>query len=351
MVRLDQDVAGRLLEGPSDRPPRGMTVRTEYRPTEPGLQAAHWRKNWPLVVILPQEASYHIDTMGHLQILLISAGLLCAIASCSPGASLPPVPTPPAPRLPVPNEPHPSRYSFVPNVYQYHFQQVADIQEDGATDTLPSRITTRAVLTLSVTAGADSSITVDVSIDSISITSEGSIPPRGLQQISALDSVISATFSPTRSFPEVKVRFADSLCAYSQFLMTARELLLPELGIELLTPTKHLYRDTVTHYACRAGIGLTLITTRELRDVGSHPPELLVQQQTAIQGRGSLRRDSLSINGSVMTRGTIFFTTVNRLPSSVQTTSEGIITVHLGSITTTFRQISTQQLWLKATTR
>jgi hypothetical protein len=41
VVRPDKDAAGRLLEGASDRSPRGMTVRMGNYPTEPGLQAAH----------------------------------------------------------------------------------------------------------------------------------------------------------------------------------------------------------------------------------------------------------------------------------------------------------------------
>jgi hypothetical protein len=47
MARLDQDAAGRLLEGAGDRTPREMTVRMfascEY-PTEPGLQIVSTRR-------------------------------------------------------------------------------------------------------------------------------------------------------------------------------------------------------------------------------------------------------------------------------------------------------------------
>jgi len=51
--RPDQDAVGRLLEGPSNRTPRGMTVRMKYLSDRTRLIGCTFKKNWPLTVILP----------------------------------------------------------------------------------------------------------------------------------------------------------------------------------------------------------------------------------------------------------------------------------------------------------
>src|SRR5688572_23868209 len=189
--------------------------------------------------------------MNRRHITLI-ASVIGLAAGCTPASRVPPTPGPATPEIPrIDEEPGSMSYQFIPNTYRYRFQQTADIRGNGPADTIPSRITTRGIFVVRVTSELDSLISVAISADSISITSEGSIPGRGFQQISALDSVIAARFS--QGGVVIESRLPDSLCAYSQFTSMARELLLPELGIQADSPTRRVYRDTVTQHACRAG--------------------------------------------------------------------------------------------------
>ncbi len=283
--------------------------------------------------------------MNRLHITLI-AGIIGLATSCTPASRVPPTPGPATPEIPSINEaPGSVSYQFAPNTYRYRFQQTADIHGNGPTDTTPSRILTQGLFRVRVAAESDSSVTITISADSISITSQGSIPGRGLQQISTLDSVVTAKFSP--SGVVMGAELPDSLCAYQQFTAMARELLLPELGLQTQSPTRQVYRDTVTQHACRAGTRIELVTVRQLRDRGRNPAEFSLEQETEIRGAGMLRRDSITVSGSVATRGTVSFSIGNRLPSLIQTHSEGRITVNLGSTTTLFHQRSTQEIRLE----
>ena len=299
---------------------------------------------WPLAVILPQEASYHMPTI-HRRTTTLLASAVALAGGCTPRVSPLPVPDPTLPPSPISSTPGVLTYRFSPDTYRYRFQQTADIRSDGPGDTIPSTITTRGIFLVRVTTEVDSSISILVSVDSISIASQGSVPARGLQQVLALDTVMVARFS--RSSAITTSRLADSLCAYGHFATTARELLLPELGIELTTPTQEIYKDTVTQHSCRAGVALALATTRQVRDLNRSPTEFTVEQHTEIRGAGMLRRDSIIVTGSVTTRGAVQFGTGSRLLSLSRTRSEGTITVRLGSTITTFRQTSTQELKLE----
>ncbi len=295
-------------------------------------------------MILPQEASYHIEHMSRRNSRVI-AGIIAITVSCTPRVSVPPPVGPITPPIPSAEQSGVISHRFIPNTYRYRFQQTADIRGNGPADTIPSRITTRGIFVVHVTSELDSLISVAISADSISITSEGSIPGRGLQQISALDSVIAARFSQGEVV--VESRLPDSLCAYSHVTSMARELLLPELGIQADSPTKRVYRDTVTQDVCRAGTNIQLITVRDLRDRGRNPVEFTLEQQSRLQGAGLLRRDSITVAGSINTQGSAFFTAGNRLPFLIQSQSEGRITVRLGTTTTLFHQESIQELRLE----
>lgn len=266
------------------------------------------------------------------------------VAACTPATIPPPSPTPEKPQAVGPDQPAIRSLYFSPNVYRYRYEEAARITADGSGDTVPNTITTNARILVTVATGADSTIAVSISFDSISITTQGSIPSRGFSQVTSLDSVLLGNFS--RASTTVEARLADSLCAYSQFITVARELLLPELLVQIESPGRKVYIDSVTQNACRGGITVKLATIRELRDLSRDPPEFTIQQQTEISGTGQLRRDSIAVSGSISTRGAATFATANRLPSLVRTESEGTITVRLGNLTTVFRQTSHQEIRL-----
>lgn len=267
-------------------------------------------------------------------------------AACRPTTTPSPSPPPEKPQVLGPKELTTQYLRFSPNDYRYHFEQSARIIVDGSADTTPNTITTRAQILVTVVTDLNSDVQVSVSFDSISISTQGSIPARGFTQATSLDSVLQARFPVDGTRTTVETRLADSLCAYSQFITTARELLLPELAMQIESPGTKVYTDSVSQKACRGGVIIELTTIRELRDLSHEPPEFTLQQRTEIAGSGQLRRDSMTVSGSILTRGVATFATANRLPSLVQTESEGTITVRLGSLTTAFRQVSHQQIRL-----
>ena len=260
---------------------------------------------------------------------------------CTPTAS-PPITTPTPASDITPSGPATTAYRrFSPGTYRYRYSQTAQVQGDGPTDSLPGIITTQAFIQADVGIEPDSSFTVTVSFDSITIDAQGSIPTRGVGQPVRLDSVVRGAFS--RAGSTLQSQLPDSLCAYSQFITTARELLLPELGFEIPIPMRKNSADTAIQRACRAGTSIEMTTVRELRENRRNPTEVEVEQQTELHGAGVLRRDSVIVDGSISSRGRIFFSTNHRLPTLIQTESEGTITIQLGSNLTRFRQRSTQR--------
>lgn len=277
--------------------------------------------------------------------LAINAFCLAGIvAACTPATIPSPSPAPGKRQVLGPTQPVTKYLHFSPNIYRYQFEQVARITADGSADTVPSTITTHARILVTVAAGINSDIGVSISFDSISITTEGSVPPRGFGQVTSLDSVLQGVFSTTGT--TIEPRLADSLCAYSQFITAARELLLPELLLRVELPGRGLYVDSVSQKACRGGMTVNLTAIRELTDLSRNPPQFAILQRTELDGTGKVQRDSITMSGAISTRGYAIFATANRLPSLVQTESEGTITVQLGSITTVFRQTSRQEIQL-----
>lgn len=278
------------------------------------------------------------------QIFVVPAIALSIASGCTSRTPSPPV-------LPIPSTPitpglsPTTQLRFSPGTYRYRLSQTAQIQGDQSLDTLPSTIITEASFLVRVTSDNDSIFQLTVSIDSISIATKGSIPPPRISQASPLDSVLHITFTPTRT--TTQVHLPDSLCTYGHLVATAREILAPEFALWIESPSKQLYSDTATVTTCRAGILVQGLTTRQLRDSGREPPEFSIEQTTAFNGAGLLRRDSITISGSTVTRGTLSFQPGNRLPSRVQTNSEGTVIVQLGTSRTVFRQRSAQEIKLE----
>jgi hypothetical protein len=272
------------------------------------------------------------------------AALLMAGEACSPGGS-PPV-TVPGPTTPTDVTPQPrtAYLQFKPGTYRYQFTQTANITGSGVGDTLPSTVMTRALIYVTVASGPDSAFAVTVSFDSIAISTQGSIPPRGMNQATMLDSIVRGVFSRTTASSDIHL--PDSLCGYGHLGSIGRELLFPELSFEVEAPTRRTFTDNITQESCRAGITIGVTTTRELKNAGRTTGEMTIEQKSTIQGAGALRRDSLTISGSISTHGVASFATLNRLPTLIRTTSEGKITVQLGNTSTDFRQHSTEEIQL-----
>jgi hypothetical protein len=276
----------------------------------------------------------------------MSAILLGVIAAgCTPRVvPPPPAPLPSTPDLPPSDSLKGTYLRFTPGLYRFEFSQTAHIQGDGATDTLPGIISTRALINARITAQPDLSVTVTISFDSITIDTQGSIPTHRANRPMVLDSVIQAVFSPSGSVSEVHL--ADSLCAYSQFVTAAQDLLLPELGFETPTPMRRSFTDTTTQHSCRAGTRIEMISIRHVQGDRHSSNQVELEEHTEVHGVGLLRRDSITVSGSVSTRGRAQFAEANRLPALVKTQSEGTIKVRLGDKVTTFRQRSDQQIRL-----
>ena len=268
--------------------------------------------------------------------------MLVMSTGCTSGSGPPIIPGPSTPAETTARPASTTHLRFSPGKYLYRYTQTAEIRGSGPTDTLPSQIRTEALIHAVVMAQADSSITVTISFDSILISTEGLIPTQGIIRVNSLDSIVRSTFS--RMGAATEVQLADSLCMYGQFASVGRELLLPELSLELETATKKSFTESTAHRSCRAGISIEVATTRDLKTVGRNVGEVTIEERSKIQGAGTLRRDSITVDGTSSTRGRASFTLSNRLPTLIQSETEGQITVTLGTTVTEFRQRSTQEI-------
>ena len=274
-------------------------------------------------------------------ITAVVALLISACAPSSPRTS----PVPPPIPTPIPDTgvgASTRRLSLVPGQFQYYVLQSATIRTDAVADTMGGGITTTARLVADVSPDSDSSYTVVISIDSVQITSQGAIPSRGIAQVSFLGPVLRASVGARRSI--VEMNLAESLCAYGQFVTAARDLLLPALPSQVIIPLPEAHVDTMVTVACRAGTRIQMTVVRELKNFSTDPLELTLQGKTELAGLGMVRDDSVSISGTLTTRGKASFTGEFRLPSLVQTESDGSITVRLGDSVTVFHQRSTQEI-------
>jgi hypothetical protein len=272
-------------------------------------------------------------------LILFALGIL----SCAPRApvtpSLPPIPEEARPTAPV-------KYLVLsPGNYRYRFTQMAEIvADDSGSGATPSLVSTTALFHVGVSRQGDSSFSATISIDSLSITPQGSIPQPPVVQVQRIDSLLQAVLSPSHATSHSQL--PDSLCAYASFISTANLILLPELALQLDLTSQKTYSDTARGLSCRAGAHVESLTTRHLRRSLGDLTELALEQRTDLNGAGLLRQDSVRISGSVLTHGTASFRTDSRLPSLILTTSEGIVTVQLGPNRTVFRQTSNQEIRL-----
>jgi hypothetical protein len=235
-----------------------------------------------------------------------------------------------------------NRLSLQAGRFQYYVVQNTTIQTEAVTDTTSGGVITTARLVADVSSYNDSIYTVTISIDSLQMTSQGAIPHRGIGQVSSLGTVLQASIGAR--YLIVEATLADSLCAYSQFVTAARDLLLPALPPQVSIPLPEIRADTIVTVACRAGSRIQMTTLRELASLGADPLELALQGKSELAGVGMVRDDSVTISGTLTTRGKVSFTRGSRLPSLVQTESDGSITVRLRDSTTVFRQRSTQEI-------
>jgi hypothetical protein len=231
--------------------------------------------------------------------------------------------------------------ALLPGLTQYDLEQHAIVRLEGADDTLPHAITTRALLVVEVLSNSDSSYDVTVSVDSLNQLAEGFSRPSPIHPIT-LGPVLRVSFSPqSRS---AHVQLADSLCAYSQFVTVARQLVLPQIPARVMTELNRTPPDTLHITSCRAGVPIRIESTQEVRNLGGNPAQMAIDERATVQGSGTMQRDSITIDGSLRTQGTASFAEGSRLPSLVHTRSEGTIRVGLGDSTVTFKQSLTQQL-------
>lgn len=232
--------------------------------------------------------------------------------------------------------------AFAPGHFQYRLVQNTTVQTVTPNDAPRSIISATARVLVEITSDSDSSYDVTISLDSLRMTTEGSIPRGPLVEYVSLGPLLQASVGPQQI--TIKTRLADSLCAYGQFLVVARELLLPQLPARVSTPLPQSPTDTTRIATCRAGSRIEMLVTRRVRDLGRELVEFAIDGTTELAGTGLLQRDSIIVSGSIRSVGTASFTEGFRLPSFMKSESEGSIVVRLRDSTTVFEQKSTQQM-------
>ena len=271
--------------------------------------------------------------------------LLVLIGGCTTSRSRAPATIPPvlADTTNIGITEDPRDLSFSAGSFQYRLRQSTKVHADGSTDTTPSSIMTTALLSVNVTSHSDSAHDVTVLIDSLQMSTEGLIPPRSAADISSLGPVLQASFRGNAT--TIETYLPDSLCAYSQFVMAARQILLPPLPIQIRTPlSPQVWVDTASLVSCRAGSRIEMLVIQQISDLRTEPHQFALDERADLRGTGMLSRNAVTVSGSIRTRGSISFTGRSRLPSLVQTESKGSITVQLGNSTIVFQQSSTQHI-------
>jgi hypothetical protein len=236
----------------------------------------------------------------------------------------------------------PRDLGFSAGSFQYRLRQNTKVHAQGSSDTIPSSIMTTALLSVDVILLSDSAYDVTVSIDSLQMSREGLIPARSVADISSLGPVLQASFRGNKT--TIETHLPDSLCAYGQFVTAARQVLLPPLPIQIRTPLSQVWVDTVSLVSCRAGTRIEMLVVQQISDLRREPREFALEERAELRGAGMLSRNTVTVSGSIRTRGSVSFTGRSRLPSLIQTESEGSITVQLGNSTIVFQQSTTQQI-------
>jgi hypothetical protein len=226
--------------------------------------------------------------------------------------------------------------------FRYSLTQNTTIQTEGSTDTARNTITTRALLLVEVMPEEGSGYSVTVAVDSIHLTGEGQLSSQTAAGTVSLGRVLGVSFQPSGN--TVQAVLPDSLCAYGQFVTTAHDLLLLQLPAEIESDLGEPQIDSVRGTVCRAGTRIETVSTRQTRVTGQAQSVFDFTSTTKLGGRGVLGRDSVHVSGSIATQGTASFTGGSRLPWSVETISQGVVSVRLRDSTAVFRQVSSQRI-------
>jgi hypothetical protein len=275
--------------------------------------------------------------------LLTAIGVL--MAACMPSRSTVPTVTLPLP----PTDPtdtgaprNARRLALIPGRFTYHLVQNATVEAELQPGAAIADLSMRARLLVDVSSDADSIYNVVISIDSLQMTAGAPIPSRAIPELVSLGPVLQASISSDQT--TVESSLPDSLCAYGQLVTAARDLLLPQLPVEISAQRLQIRADSTTATTCRAGTRISLLVIRRLTDLGTEPAEFRVDGKTELTGTGMLGRDSVTVSGSISNQGSALFAGRSRLPSLVRTVSDGLIRTKLGDSTIVFRQKSTQEL-------
>jgi hypothetical protein len=274
----------------------------------------------------------------------VFAVLLVLIGGCTTSGSRAPTVTPPVlgdtANLGITEDPR--DLTFSAGSFQYRLRQNTKVHAEGLADTTPSSITTTALLSVDVISLGDSAYDVTVSIDSLQMSTEGLIPSRSVTAISFLDPVLQAFFRGNKT--TIETYLPDSLCAYSQFVTAARQVLLPLLPTRIKTPLSQVWVDTVSLVSCRAGSRIEMLVVQQISDLRREPREFALDERAELKGAGMLSINAVTVSGSIRTHGSISFTGGSRLPSLLRTESEGSITAQVGDSTMVFQQTTTQYI-------
>jgi hypothetical protein len=280
---------------------------------------------------------------------VIAAVAFTAAAGCSPsGARTLPLPSTPRDRPDTGVATHETQLLLRPGQFRYDLLLNGTIQVEGEPDSLQSLITTTAVLVVEVTDHNESTYEVRITADSLQVAVRESSPRQIPIGPVYLGPVLRASLTPQSV--TVEDQLADSLCAYGHVLSTARELLVPQLGIDGSLAQRASTRDTATTVMCRAGARISAYTERDLSNSRRNVPngsELMIRGQTELAGTGALRNDSVAVTGSLTSQGSVIFLNGLRLPNKVQTQTTGRIHVRIGDSTTVFQQTTNQIIELR----
>lgn len=267
------------------------------------------------------------------------------MAACTPSRSTVSAVTPPPPpaeRADTGGSRNARHLTLIRGRFKYDFVQNVTVEAEPWADTNVGNLSMRARLLVDVSSDADSIYDLVISIDSLQTTANGPIPSRPVPESVSLGPVLHASIRGNQT--TVESTLADSLCAYGQLVTAARDLLLPQLPVEIGPQPLEIQSDSTRGMTCRAGARISLLVIRQLRDLGTEPAEFAFEGKTELIGTGMLGRDSVTVSGSISTSGSALFAGQSRLPSLVRTTSEGSITTKLGQLTIVFRQKSTQEV-------
>jgi hypothetical protein len=343
VVRPDQNAAGRLLEGASDRAPRGMTVRAHLCARQNPAYRLHTCYGNRPPTVKTVGGRPHFPTSKMRLVLLVT--LLTTLTwGC---ATAPPVP-PEQPGMLPPVDSVPRARSrmltVTPGNAIYEFRQSAEVRPESSIDTTRSTITTEAMLSVVIITQADSTHEITVSVDSLRITASRS----PLSRTQSLQSLPVSLGPVLRTFlgPQTKTTQAllsDSLCTYGHLVSAAQEIVLLPLPFAVSLSNNAEWTDTSRFSTCRAGVMIETHGVHGIRYSGDQPTELDINAVTTVQGAGVVRTDSLTVSGSVRSFGKAHLDRDNRFPILLRTESLGTVTVRLGDSTTVFRQQSTQE--------